>query len=168
MLTLLAKFLKALNSESGVWALAFAFVLGMMMGFTPLWRVHNLVILLIALIFRVNLTGFILSFILCSGIAFLLDPLFHQFGYYLLAHESWQPLWQAMYQSAFWRVVQFQHTITLGSLLLSLAFAPILAVVSAVIVTQYRHRIQAWFNKLRIVQLLKANKFWTIYANLRG
>ena len=28
MLTLLAKFLKALNSESGAWALAFAFVLG--------------------------------------------------------------------------------------------------------------------------------------------
>lgn len=168
MLTLLAKFLKALNSESGAWALAFAFVLGMMMGFTPLWRVHNLVILLVALLFRINLTGFILSFVICSGIAYLLDPVFHQFGFYLLSHESWQPLWQSLYQSAFWRVLQIHHTITLGSIMISLAFAPVLLFVSFFVITQYRRRIQAWFNKLRFVQLLKANRFWAIYADLRG
>src|SRR5690554_5801623 len=152
MLTLIAKFLKALNSESGAWALAFAFVLGMMMGFTPLWRMHNLVILLIAMLFRINLTGFILSFIICSGIAYLLDPWFHQFGFYLLSHESWQPLWQSLYHSAFWRVAQFHHSITLGSVLISLAFAPVLLIVSFVLVSQYRLRIQTWFNKLKLVQ----------------
>ncbi|WP_258241093.1 TIGR03546 family protein [Pseudidiomarina homiensis] len=168
MLTLLARLLKALNSESGAWALAIAFVLGMIMGFTPLWRVHNLVILLVALLFRVNLSGFILSFVLCSGLAYLLDPVFHKIGFAILAAESWQPVWQSMYDSAFWRVVQFHHTITLGSLVLSFAFAPILALVSFWIVSQYRQRIQAWFNKLKIVQALKANRFYTIYANLRG
>ncbi|MBG22459.1 MAG: hypothetical protein CMF22_03250 [Idiomarinaceae bacterium] len=168
MLTLLARLLKALNSESGAWALAIAFVLGMIMGFTPLWRVHNLVILLVALLFRVNLSGFILSFVICSGLAYLLDPVFHAIGFAILSAESWQPVWQSMYDSAFWRVVQFHHTITLGSLVLSLAFAPILAVVSFWIVSQYRRRIQAWFNKLKIVQALKANRFYTIYANLKG
>ncbi|WP_417691059.1 TIGR03546 family protein [Pseudidiomarina sp.] len=168
MLTLLARLLKALNSESGAWALAIAFVLGMIMGFTPLWRVHNLVILLVALLFRVNLSGFILSFVICSGLAYLLDPVFHNIGFAILSAESWQPVWQSMYDSAFWRVVQFHHTITLGSLVLSLAFAPILAVVSFWIVSQYRRRIQAWFNKLKIVQALKANRFYTIYANLKG
>ncbi|MGQ4276972.1 TIGR03546 family protein [Pseudidiomarina sp. E22-M8] len=168
MLTLLARLLRALNSESGAWALAIAFVLGMMMGFTPLWRVHNLIILLVALLFRVNLSGFILSFVICSGLAFLLDPVFHQVGFAILSAEGWQPVWQAMYDSAFWRVVQFHHTITLGSLIISLAFAPILAVVSFWLVSQYRRRIQTWFNKLRIVQALKANRFWAIYSNLRG
>lgn len=168
MLTLLAKFFKALNSESGAWALAFAFVLGMVMGFTPLWRVHNLVILLIALLFRINLTGFILSFAVCSAVAYLLDPWFHQFGFYLLSHDSWQPLWQSLYQSAFWRVMQFHHTITLGSLVLSIAFAPILLGLSYYVITQYRRRIQTWFNKLKIVQMLKANRFWAIYSDLRG
>lgn len=168
MLTLLARLLKALNSESGAWALAIAFVLGMFMGFTPLWRVHNLVILLVALLFRVNLSGFILSFVICSGLAYLLDPLFHQIGFAILSAESWQPVWQSMYDSAFWRVVQFHHTITLGSLVLSIAFAPILAIVSFWIVSQYRLRIQAWFNKLKIVQALKANRFYAIYAGLRG
>ncbi|MDN7125167.1 TIGR03546 family protein [Pseudidiomarina terrestris] len=168
MLTLLARLLRALNSESGAWALAIAFVLGMIMGFTPLWRVHNLVILLIALLFRVNLSGFILSFVICSGLAFLLDPVFHQVGFAILSAESWQPVWQGMYDSAFWRVVQFHHTITLGSLVISLAFAPILAILSFWLVTQYRRRIQVWFNKLKIVQALKANRFWAVYSNLRG
>ncbi|WP_411360215.1 TIGR03546 family protein [Pseudidiomarina salilacus] len=168
MLTLLARLLRALNSESGAWALAIAFVLGMIMGFTPLWRVHNLLILLIALLFRVNLSGFILSFVICSGIAYLLDPVFHSVGFAILSAESWQPVWQSMYESAFWRVVQFHHTITLGSLVLSIAFAPVLALVSFWIVSQYRKRIQAWFNRLRIVQAMKANRFWAIYTELRG
>lgn len=167
MLTLLAKFLKALNSESGVWALAFAFVLGMMMGFTPLWRLHNLVIVLIALLFRINLTGFILSFVICSGIAYLLDPWFHQVGYALLSSENWQPLWQTLYQSAFWRVLQFHHTITLGSFLLSVLFTPVVLAVSYVVITRYRTHIQAWFKKLKLVQMLKANRFWMIYSELR-
>lgn len=168
MLTLLARLLKALNSESGAWALAIAFVLGMIMGFTPLWRVHNLVILLIALLFRVNLSGFIVSFVICSGLAYLLDPVFHAIGFAILSSESWQPVWQSMYDSAFWRVVQFHHTITLGSLVLSLAFAPILALASYWVVSQYRRRIQAWFNQLKIVQALKANRFYAIYSELRG
>lgn len=168
MLRLLAKLLKALNSETGAWALAFAFVLGMIMGFTPLWRVHNLVILLIALLFRVNLSAFILSFLVCSGLALALDPLFHQWGVAVLAAETWQPLWQSLYSSAAWRVVQFHHSITMGSMLFSLALAPVLLVVSYWLVKQYRLRIQARVNQLRLVQLIKASKFWSLYESLRG
>lgn len=168
MVRLLAKLLKALNSETGAWALAFAFVLGMIMGFTPLWRVHNLVILLIALLFRVNLSAFILSFLLCSGLAFALDPLFHQWGVAVLSAEQWQPLWQSLYSAASWRVLQFHHSITMGSMLFSLALAPLLLVVSYWLVTQYRQRIQARVNQLRLVQVLKASKFWSLYESLRG
>ncbi|CAI8153040.1 TIGR03546 family protein [Pseudidiomarina mangrovi] len=168
MLRLLAKLFKALNSETGAWALAFAFMLGMIMGFTPLWRVHNLVILLIALLFRVNLSAFILSFLVCSGLAFALDPLFHQWGVAVLSAETWQPLWQSLYSSAAWRVVQFHHSITMGSMLFSLALAPLLLVVSYWLVKQYRQRIQARVNQLRVVQLLKASKFWSLYESLRG
>ena len=168
MLRLLAKLLKALNSETGAWALAFAFVLGMIMGLTPLWRVHNLVILLIALLFRVNLSAFMVSFLVCSALAFALDPLFHQWGIALLSAENWQPLWQSLYSSASWRVLQFHHSITMGSLLFSLALAPILLAVSYWLVNQYRQRVQARFNQFRVVQLLKASKFWSVYESLRG
>lgn len=168
MLTLLARFLKALNSETGAWALAFAFVLGMIMGFTPLFRVHNAAILLIALLFRINLSGFLVSWMICSGIAYLLDPWFHSIGSAVLQADSWQPVWQGMYESAWWRVLQYHHSITMGSVIVSLCFAPILALTSYFLVTQYRQRVQKWFFKLRLVQALRANKFWAIYADLRG
>ena len=168
MLRLLAKLLKALNSETGAWALAFAFVLGMIMGFTPLWRVHNLVILLVALLFRVNLSAFILSFLVCSGLAIALDPLFHQWGVAVLSAESWQPLWQSLYSVATWRVLQFHHSITMGSVLFSLALAPVVLVLGYWLVTQYRQRIQARVNQLRVGQVLKASKFWSLYESIRG
>lgn len=168
MLTLLAKLLKALNSETGAWALAFAFVLGMMVGFTPFWRVHNILILLFALIFRVNLSAFIVSFLICTGIAYLLDPVFHSVGSAWLSSESWRGVWEAMYSSPWWRITQFHHSITLGSIVISLALAPFVAVGSYFIVVNYRLRIQKWFLKLKIVQALRANKFWAIYSDLRG
>ncbi|RUO75641.1 TIGR03546 family protein [Pseudidiomarina taiwanensis] len=168
MLTLLARFFKALNSETGAWALAFAFVLGMIMGITPLWRVHNLLILLVALLFRVNLTGFLLSWAVFSAIAYLVDPISHAIGAAVLAAEAWQPVWTAMYQSAVWRVVQFHHTITMGSLILSALFAPILAVISYFIVSRYRQHIQRWFMQLKLVQMFKASRLFQIYAGLKG
>jgi len=168
MLTLLAKLLKALNSETGAWALAFAFVLGMVVGFTPVWRVHNLFILLFALIFRVNLSAFIVSFLVCSGLAYLLDPTFHSIGYAWLANPDWQGIWAAVYSSPWMRIFSLHHSITLGSLVVAAVMAPIVAVASYYIVINYRLRIQKWFNKLRIVQALKANKFWSIYTDLRG
>lgn len=168
MLTLLAKLLKALNSETGAWALAFAFVLGMVVGFTPIWRVHNLLILLFALIFRVNLSAFIVSFLVCSGIAFLLDPLFHSIGVSWLSSASWQGVWETMYASPWARLTQFHHSITLGSLVVAVLFAPVLAFGSYYLVINYRQRVQKWFLKLKIVQGLRANKFWSIYTDLRG
>ncbi|EKE87578.1 TIGR03546 family protein [Idiomarina xiamenensis] len=168
MLTLLAKLLKALNSETGAWALAFAFVLGMVLGLTPLWRVHNLIILLAALLFRINLSAFIVSFLVFSGIAYLLDPWFHQIGMSVLQSPSWQGVWETLYASPWGRITQFHHSITMGSIIVSLLFAPILAVLSYLIVINYRGHIQAWLLKLKVVQGLRASRFWQIYAGIRG
>jgi len=168
MLTLLAKLLKALNSETGAWALAFAFVLGMIVGFTPLWSVHNLLILFFALIFRVNLSAFLVAFIICSGIAYLLDPLFHTLGSNVLSSANWQGVWESMYASPWWRLTQFHHSITMGSVIVAVLFAPVVAVGGHFVVVNYRLRIQKWFLKLKIVQGLRASKFWSIYTDLRG
>ncbi|RUO80756.1 DUF2062 domain-containing protein [Idiomarina tyrosinivorans] len=168
MLTLIAKLLRALNSETSPWALAMAVVLGMIMGLTPLWRVHNVIILLAALLFRINLTAFLLSFAVFSGLAYLFDPLFHDVGLAVLEAPSWQGIYQAIYQTAIGRLTQFYHTITMGSVICSLLFAPILAVVTYFIVVNYRRRIQAWFNKLRVVRAIQASRIWQIYTGLRG
>ncbi|MDV6315649.1 DUF2062 domain-containing protein [Idiomarina sp. HP20-50] len=168
MLTILAKLLKALNSETSAWALALAIVLGMFMGITPLWRIHNLIILLAALIFRVNLSLFIVSFAIFSGIAYLLDPWFHSIGLSLLQASSWQGIYEAVYATALGRLSMFNHTITLGSFVVALIAAPILAAVSYWVVVNYRKRIQAKIMKFRLVQVIRGSRFWQIYMDLRG
>ncbi|MGM0525127.1 MAG: TIGR03546 family protein [Pseudomonadota bacterium] len=168
MLTLLAKLLKALNSETSPWALAMAMVLGMFLGLTPLWRVHNLIILLAALIFRVNLTLFLLSFAIFSGIAYLLDPMFHEFGLVILQAQSWQGIYEAMYATAVGRVSQFYHTLTMGSFVFSLIISPVIALATYFIVVNYRKRIQKALMKFKIVQMVKGSRFWQLYMDLRG
>lgn len=168
MLTLLARLFKALNSETSPWALAMAMVLGMFVGLTPLWRVHNLLILLAALIFRVNLTLFICSFAIFSGIAYLLDPMFHQLGLAILQADSWQGIYEAAYATAVGRVSQFYHTITIGSFVFSLLVSPAVAFATYFIVNNYRKRIQQTVLKFKAVQLLRGSRFWQIYMDLRG
>jgi len=124
--------------------------------------------LLFALIFRVNLSAFILAFLVCSGLAYLLDPIFHDIGYAWLANPDFESLWVALYSSPWTRLFQFHHSITLGSIVVSVIAAPFVAGISYFIVTNYRKHIQRWFFKLRIVQALRANKFWSIYQDLRG
>lgn len=168
MLTLLAKLFKALNSETSPWALAMAMVLGMFVGLTPFWRVHNLLILLAALIFRVNLSLFLLSFAIFSGIAYLLDPMFHQFGLAILQADSWQGIYEAAYATAVGRVSQFYHTITIGSFVFSVLISPIVAFATYFIVNNYRKRIQKTLLKFKAVQMIRGSRFWQIYMDLRG
>jgi len=168
MLTILAKLLKALNSETSAWALALAVVLGMFIGITPLWRIHNLIIILAALIFRVNLSLFIVSFGVFSGIAYLLDPWLHSLGLSLLEASSWQGIYEAMYATALGRLSMFNHTITMGSFVIALIAAPIVAAISYWVIANYRKRIQAKIMKLRVVQVIRGSRFWQIYTDLRG
>jgi len=166
VLTLLMKLLKALNSEASPSQISLAFVLAMIMGFTPLWSVHNLLVLLLALVLRINLTGFFLAFGVFSGIAYALDPWFIQAGEYLLTHADLKDFWTSLYVSDAWRVTRFNNTLTLGSLVVSLALALPAFLIFNFLIHQYRDKIFAWVQKSKLMQMLKANKFYGLYKSL--
>ena len=70
MISMILKLIKALNPDIGPWQIALAGALAMVIGLTPLWSVHNLVILLLAFVLRVHLASFFLfwalfTYILC-------------------------------------------------------------------------------------------------------
>ncbi len=168
MLNPLLKMLKALNSEVGPWQIAFAGALAMVIGLTPLWSVHNLIILLFAFIFRVHLATFFVFWGVFSGVAYLLDPWFHQIGMSLLTKESLQTLWTGFYQNDFWLVTHFNHSITLGSLLVTVvAFFPT-AVLFRLGIIKYRSKMMPFINKLKIIQVLKGSKFYELYERFDG
>ncbi|MCL5049097.1 MAG: TIGR03546 family protein [Firmicutes bacterium] len=168
MLSMLARLFKALNAETSPWALAWAFVLGMFMGLTPLWSLHNLIILFLALSLRINLSGFILAWLFFSGLAYLLDPLFDWIGESLLLAPALEPFWVALYENPLARLFQYNHTITLGSIVFCLLATPIWAPLAYKLIVTYRSRVKAWFERLRFGKSSKAQSFFAMYQKVSG
>jgi len=90
ILKYIAKLLKALASEASPSQIAGGMILGMIIGLTPITSFHNLIIVVLILILRVNIGMALLSFLVFSGVAYLADPLFHRFGIWLLELEGMQ------------------------------------------------------------------------------
>lgn len=161
MLTQIIKFLRVLASEASPMQISLAIALAMIAGFTPLFSLHNLLVIFVLLTFRINLAAFLLSLALFSGIAYLLDPVFHQLGSTLLHHESLQSTWTTMYNSSFWRIAHFNNTIVMGSLAVSLlAFVPMLLICNFLI-KNYRSHVLVYLNNSKIVRFIQSSKLVT-------
>jgi len=166
MLGMLAKFFKVLNGDAAPGQIALGFAFALFIGFTPFLSVHNIVILFLVFAIRVNLSAFFLASALFSVLAYGLDPLSVLLGESLLASPSLQEFWTGLYQSDFWRATKFNHTLLLGSLSISLLlFIPVL-MISRKLISLYRERFMAWFEKLKISKMIKASKFYKLYEKL--
>ena len=166
MLTMLARIFKILNSETEPVHISLALCFAMVVGLTPLWALHNMVALLLVLILRVNLTTFILGWLGFSGIAFLLDPLFHVIGLTVLTHDTLQGIWTSLYNSTLWRLSHFNNSVLMGSLAVSLGLFIPLFLLSHFIIVKYREHILAWIMKSPIANAVKASKFYTVYQSV--
>lgn len=164
MLSAIAKLLSALNSETEPGQISLAFCFAMIAGLTPLFSLHNLLVLLIVLLLRVNLSTFILGLAFFSGIAYLLDPLFHLIGLAVLTAGTLEGLWTALYNTTLFRLEKFNNSIVIGSLLFSLVlFVPIYLIANQMIL-RYREHVLAWVQKSRIMQAFKATKLYRLYS----
>ena len=171
MIRAILKLLHVLNSEAEPGQISLALAFGLITGFTPLGSLHNLLVLLLVLVLRVNLSAFLLGTAVFSGIAYLLDPVFHRVGRAVLTAQPLEGVWIALYNSTLWRIERFSNSIVMGSLLISLAlFVPTVLALNWAI-RQYRARVLASVKRLRIVQALTATKFaqmYRSYSNLGG
>ncbi len=168
MLTLLAKLLDALNSDSSIRQIALAIALGFIVGLSPLFTLHNIVIIFLVLLIRVHLGSFILAVGFFSGLSYLLSPVIVQLGEYLLTLPSLSPLFTSLYQFSFFKLAHWHHTYTLGALVLGILLCAPIYFISKLLIEKYRIHIMTFFAKLRIVQALKASKFYRLYTSLAG
>lgn len=158
MFSQLIKLIRILSSETAPIAISMGFALGMVAGLTPLMNLYNLVVIFLLLVFRINLAGFLLSWALCSALAYLLDPLFHELGKTILQYPDLKPLWTDMYNQAFWRLTNFNNTIVIGSLAACLvAFIPFV-VVSNFLIRHYRSDVMKFVQNSRIFKFLQNSK----------
>lgn len=163
---MLAKLFKALNSNSSPWQLAFGLAFGMVMGLTPFLGLHSLLLLFVVLFCRVNISGFLVSSAAFSLLTIPLSMMLSNLGEGLLLNEGMQSFWTALYSSYFGQLTQFYHTLTLGSLLVSLILFPVVLFGSKKLIEQYRQRFMQWVNQWRIVQFIKGTNFYQLYQAL--
>jgi uncharacterized protein (TIGR03546 family) len=168
MVKAFAKFLKVLNSEAGPGQISLAFCFSTVAGLTPLFSLHNLIVLLLVLILRVNLSAFLVGLALFSGVAYLLDPLFHRIGLAVLTAETLNGLWTVLYNSTLWRIERFNNTILMGSLLSSLILFIPLFILSNLSIHRYRQHVLGWVRKTRLMQTLQATKLYQTYRSISG
>ncbi|MCJ7748215.1 MAG: TIGR03546 family protein [Desulfobacterales bacterium] len=164
--------IRIIHSETDPRQISLGFALGMIPGLTPLTSLHNLLVLLAILFFRVNIGAAMLSWGVFKILAYALDPLFHQIGLFLLTGVAFlQGLWTTLYNAPLVPYTRFNNSIVMGSLVFSLlAFYPVYWG-GRFIVVKYRETLMERFNRLRIVQVFRASdlyKWYSRYSKLKG
>lgn len=166
MLKRLIKFLKLLNGDVSPGQLAAGLAFGLFLAFTPLFSLHNILVLLLICLLRVNVTAVIVGLVLFSPIAWMLDPYFIQLGEAMLMRAEWQGFWTALYQQDFWRLMHFNNTMTLGSVVISALLWLPMFLLFRVLIIKYRSRFLIYVNRLGIVKWLKASKKYQMIAGV--
>jgi uncharacterized protein (TIGR03546 family) len=163
---MIAKLLKVLNSESDPTQISLAFSFSLVSGFLPFCSPLNLVVLLIVFLLRVNLSAYFLGAAFFSGVAFLIDPLFHRIGLLVLTVGALEPFWTGLYNMTFWRIQRFNNSVVMGGIMFALlAFFPFLLVSNALI-RKYRDHVLVWVRKTRLMKFFMASKLYTIYQKV--
>jgi uncharacterized protein (TIGR03546 family) len=168
-LELLAKLVKILRSAASPNQIAAGFIIGMIIGLTPFWTLHNMILIVILIILNINIGTAMYSFVLFSAIAYLVDPLFHQFGYFLLVDmESLNTLWTFLYNLPLVALSRYNNTVVMGSLAVSIILALPMFFLAKSGVIYYRENIDQKMQKWKIVQAVKGSKIFSFYEKLKN
>lgn len=163
MLRMIARVLRVLSSEAEPSKISIAVCLGMVAGLTPFLSPHNLLVLFLVLVIRVNLSAFILGIIFFSGTAYALDPFFDSFGRGVLTTTALEGIWTSMYNTTLFRMLNFNNTILMGSLLFSLILFVPLVFVFNVLISKYREHVLSWVERTYIMKAFKASRLYGLY-----
>jgi uncharacterized protein (TIGR03546 family) len=166
MITMIAKLLKILNSEADPSQISVALGLSMITGFLPLFTPLNLVVLLLVLVLRVNISSYLIGSVLFAGVAWFLDPLFHRIGLFVLTAAPLEGLWTAFYNTVTGRLQRFNNSVVMGSFIFSVVFFVPLVLLVNTLIRRYRDHILIWVKKSRIMQVITASKLYSLYQKV--
>jgi uncharacterized protein (TIGR03546 family) len=139
--------------------ISLGFALAMIAGLTPLWSVHNLLVVFLLLVLRTNIGAFVFAWAIFTGVAYIFDPWFNDLGAWVLHYPGLQGLWTEWYNSPFWRITRFNNTLVMGSVVISLLmFVPML-LLGNLLIHKYRTQFLEYWNNSRWAKLIKSKWF---------
>lgn len=163
----IARIIAVLRAAATPVQIANGFCMGMIIGFTPSFLV-SFIIFLLLIILDVNLTAAFLSIALFGIAAYVLDPLFHTLGYFLLVDAGFlQDLWIMLYNTPLIPFTEFNNTVVMGSFFFSiLLFVPVFFLVKKGIINyrlQYAQKVNRW----KIIRFIQSTTLFDWYKKLK-
>ena len=86
----------------------------------------------------------------------------------MLLLPALEGLWSSLYSTGFGRISQFNNTLIMGSLVLSLLLLPVMLPLSNYLVVQYRQRLMTWITNHKVVEFLRGTRIYQLYQQLQG
>jgi len=99
-----------------------------------------------------------------SGIAYILDPLFHQIGLAVLTSDGMQEFWNSFFSNSLFLFDRLNNTLVMGSLIFSLISAVPLFFLINVLIRKYRERLKDLIEKVPLLKSLKLAKAFDTFS----
>ena len=97
-------------------------------------------------------------------IAYLMDPIFHNLGVFILENKSLKPLFTDLYNVPIIPLTRFHNSIVMGSGVLSLFSTPFLFLISLWFIKKYRESIYQNFKQSKFIIAFKATTIYQWYT----
>jgi uncharacterized protein (TIGR03546 family) len=162
-------FLKVLADGQTPRQIAWGFALGSVIGLSPMFTLQGLVIWIIILILDVNLSSALVAVTLFKILAYLFDPAFHAFGYFLLTGiEPLKGFYTLLYNAPLAPLTKFNNTVVIGSFIAALILLLPVYFGMKYFVIEYRKRIHDKMKKWKVYQIINQSKFVGYYKKIRN
>jgi uncharacterized protein (TIGR03546 family) len=171
LLKQLFELFRLLNSDTGANQIAAGVACGLILGFAPAFSLQTLLVILFLFFFRIQMGAALVSAFFFAFVAWLLDPVHHLAGEAILETDALRPLFTTLYNIPLVPLTRFYNTITMGAAVVSIALAPVMFVVTRMLVLKYRATVLVRFESTRVWKLWKATpfyKWYTTYDQLYG
>jgi uncharacterized protein (TIGR03546 family) len=144
------------------------FALGTLIGFSPMVTLQGLIVWLVILALDVNIAAALLAMALCKLVAYLIDPLFHSLGFFILARvEFLQGLWTTLYNAPVAPLTRFNNTVVMGSFVFAaILFVPVYIGIKRATIA-YRTHIHSRFEKWKLYKVIDQSRLLNYYRKFR-
>lgn len=168
MITLLAKLLSALNSDTRPLQLSLAFGFAFLVGMNGFFSLIGLSVIVLLFFVRCNLSVFLGMSAVFGVLSLLVAPLSAALGESMLTDATLSGMWTEFYNTYWFRIFELNNTLELGAALISvIGFVPVI-LIAQWLVLKYRVIFMDYVSKFKVVQSLKASKFYRIYETVHG
>jgi len=167
-LQIISNFIKILRAGQTPAQIAGGFALGAIAGLSPHLTLQILVVWLVILSLNVNLSSALFSFTLFGLIAYLIDPLFHRLGYFLLVDlTALHGTWTSLYNAPIAPLTRFYNTVVLGSFVAAVILSPLIYIGMKRFVIAYRASVGARVERWKIYQIISRSSLVRWYEKIR-